>query len=120
MPFKNIYKAENAIKELIKTESNCTSHFNYIKLKKKGILNGRVVDQIVTLELITFNPTHETEFLFHSLKTKNKLQSLNLMYKHIYNLNPRFVEERGSSVYNIKLLADLWSPHLDYFKTIYT
>lgn len=41
-----------------------------------------------------------------------------LINDYIYNLNPRFVEERGSSVYNIKLLADLWSPHLDYFKTI--
>jgi len=74
--FKNMYEGEHTIQKLIKSDNNCSAHFEYSNITLKGI----------ELTVITYNPSHKTSFFLHSLYGKNKIEVLEKMYKHIYEL----------------------------------
>lgn len=73
--FTNEYEAESAIQNLIVKDNKCSTHFNYSGDKNQ-----------CTLNLITYNPSHKTHFLLHSLTDINKLTAVNKMYDYVYKL----------------------------------
>lgn len=74
--FDSIYQGEYAIQNLIKSDNNCSAHFTYSRIPSKGF----------ELVVVTYNPEHQTSFFLHSLEGDTKIQSLENMYTHIYNL----------------------------------
>ena len=76
--FKNIYEGEYMISKLITKDNGCYSHFHYESLYPGGT-NLR-------LQLITYNPIHETHFLLHQTHGVNGEDALKKMYDHIYNI----------------------------------
>ena len=79
-PFSNEYEAESAIQEIIKKDSDCTCHFNYL------VSNSQFNIKKIKLELVTFNTNHKTQFLLHTIEAENKIKAANMMYKHVYQL----------------------------------
>ena len=82
--FTNEYEAESAIQNLIVRDNKCSTHFNYSG-SNGGILN-----------LITYNPTHKTHFLLHSLTDINKLTAVNKMYEYVYKLKETLESKEDS------------------------
>ena len=78
--FGSIYAGEHSIHELIKNDSNCSAHFTY----SNHVPNG------YELVVITYNPTHKTSFFLHSLYGKTKIEALENMYAHVFNLKETF------------------------------
>ena len=97
--FENVYEAEHAIQELIKNDNNCSAHFEY------EILNFRRLK----LNLITYNPKHNTHFLLFSIieNTEDKLELIKQMYEHVYTLRTTLAEKDSPYVsYTIEWYCD--------------
>ena len=67
------------------------------------IFSYSVNDISCTLDLITYNPLHQTQFLLHSIKSTgtndNKLEAVNKMYNYIYKLK-KTLGKKDSSLLN--------------------
>ena len=75
--FKNIYEGEYNILGLIKNDNNCSAHFSYKTVPDTNEIG---------LSVVTYNPSHNTFFLLHSLTGKTKIDCLIKMYKYMYAL----------------------------------
>ena len=73
--FKNIYEAERAITLLINKDNNCSAHFKYI-----------YSPNTCKLDLVTYNPLHQTHFLLHSLDGVTQIDALRMMYEYIVHM----------------------------------
>lgn len=71
----SIYQLEHNISQLIFTDNNCSTHFEYDKKNTCTILN-----------LVTYNPLHKKHFLLHSLEAQTRLMAVKAMYQHIFTL----------------------------------
>ena len=74
--FDSIYAGEYTVLELIKNDSNCSAHFKYSHHPPNGY----------ELVVVTYNPIHKTSFFLHSLYGKTKIEALENMYIHVFNL----------------------------------
>jgi len=86
--FNSIYAGEYAIQDMIKNDNNCSAHFEYSHLPGKGF----------ELVVVTYNPKHETSFFLHSVDGKSKIDALQKMYEHIYNLKVTLKEANSGYV----------------------
>lgn len=59
MTQNDIYRLEHCIQTLIFSDNKCTVHFEYYENKQKDKFG---------LEILTFNPIHNTFFLFHKVE----------------------------------------------------
>jgi|SaaInlV_100m_DNA_4_1039707.scaffolds.fasta_scaffold77964_2 hypothetical protein len=73
--FKNIYEAERAITLLINKDNSCSAHFKYI-----------YSPNTCKLDLVTYNPLHQTHFLLHSLDSITQIDALCKMYEYIMHM----------------------------------
>ena len=73
--FETIYEGEYIISELIKRNSGCHAHFDYIPLYDGGTN--------ITLKIITYNPVGKTHSFMLEYPGFNQLDSLQNMYKHL-------------------------------------
>jgi hypothetical protein len=87
--YNTIYEYENAIRNLIKKDNKCSTHFN----TEFGELGWN-------LNLVTFNPKHKKGFLLHSIALEVyepshpvPLESYKEMYEYIYNLKEMMKKE---------------------------
>ena len=89
--FDSIYEGECCISDFIKNDNNCSAHFEYD--------SNSLLDKM-KLNLVTYNPKHKSFFNLHTIHAKTKVECLENMYNHIYNLK--------------KTLAQKNSPYLNY------
>lgn len=97
--FENIYEVEYSIQELIKNDSNCSAHFEYIEKNFKQL----------KMNLITYNPKHKTHFLLFSIMGESikKLELVTQMYEHVYTLKTTLAEKNSPYVsYTIEWYCD--------------
>ena len=80
--YNTIYEYENAIRNLVKKDNKCSTHFN-TEYSEIGW----------NLNLVTFNPKHKKGFLLHSIALEVyepsqpvPLESYKEMYEYVYNL----------------------------------
>ena len=74
--FQSVYEGEYGIQNLIKSDNNCSAHFTYSRHPGRGF----------ELVIVTYNPNHKTSFFLHSLYGDTKIDALQKMYEHIFNL----------------------------------
>ena len=86
--FKNIYEVERNISALIENDNNCSAHFNYI-----------MSPNTCQLDLITYNPAHQTHFLLHSLSGCTKLDTVRQMYDFLFTLK-QTLEQKNCPLLN--------------------
>ena len=87
--FDSVYEGEFAISDLIKSDNNCSAHFEYCRLPGKGY----------ELVVVTYNPKHQTSFFLHSLHGDTKIDALEKMLKHIMELKES-LKKSNPSYYN--------------------
>ena len=106
--FKNVYEAERALQEMIESDSHCSAHFRY---------HG---DYIIhtKLDLITYNPTHKTHFLLHSLSAKTPLEALNAMHKHLIQLKET-LKHKDSALLNYTVQWYSYPEHKTFHSSFY-
>ena len=81
--FDNLYQGEYVIQNLIKTDNNCSAHFEYSRHPGRGI----------ELVVNTYNPKHKTSFFLHSLYGESKVDALEKMYEYIFYLKESLKKE---------------------------
>lgn len=94
--FNSIYQAEYAVQNLIKNDNNCSAHFVY-----------HSVSDSVTLDLVTYNPIHNTHFLLHSLNGKTQIDCIAKMYNHVFEMKASLKEH---SPYFLSYTIEWYSP----------
>ena len=78
------YQIEYNIKKLIQNDNNCSAHFEYESTYTK-----------VKLNLVTYNPTHKTHFLLHTVEGDSNIEALKKMYEHVFNLKKTLKEKNS-------------------------
>tara|TARA_B100001063_G_scaffold231121_1_gene244948 strand:- start:9134 stop:9598 length:465 start_codon:yes stop_codon:yes gene_type:complete len=79
---KSIYEGEYKIQKLLINDNNCSAHFEYKLLVRRTINQNEACN----LKLITYNPSHKTHFLLHTVSGEDEIDCLEKMYEHIFKL----------------------------------
>lgn len=84
----NVYEAERAIQDMIESDNKCSAHFRYTQDPPSSMTK---------LDLITYNPTHKTHFLLHSLSAKSPFEAASRMHNHLLQLK-EMLEKKNSTL----------------------
>ena len=119
MTFKTIYEAMHAIQSLIQKDNNSFAVFEWeTECEKSKIVSHSCMQNkklMYILKLVTYNPSHKTHFLLHSLKSNTKHGALEKMYDYVFQIKKSMTHKQSSLMsysiewYNIATKKTTWS-----------
>ena len=119
MVFKTIYEAMYAIQSLIQKDNNSFAVFEWDTECEESNLasdsRGQDKNLMYILKLVTYNPSHKTHFLLHSLKSDTKLDALEKMYNYMFQIKKSMANKQNSLMtysiewYNVATKKTTWS-----------
>lgn len=75
------------------------------------VFSYKTVNEVIQLDLITFNPRHSQSFLFHSVKALDKLEAANKVLEYV---NKHYQKEDSYTLQWIKIGEQ--NLHTSYFR----